>query len=341
MKSQPPPVMSLAFLHPVLDAVSAQGCGKGLLAKQLSISVSQVQDPATMLPAGRVYAFLAWATVQIGDPFLCARIGQRMANGGWGPINALLSECATVWEFLRRFSVTAEEHGGTATYRLEIEGRVALWKLGRPKGVPESARFADAIATAFFVELLKQSQGAAVDWDDCIAMTSDANLVPDDILPCANVISGAMGTTLRFPSDWLERDLGDINPRPDTPEIGLPELGIVSLGERVRHLLGLHLSDSDFGIEKVAGAIGIPKWKLQRALRNANTSVADIRNDLRVDRARDLLTTSEHSITEIAAALGYTAPSNFSRAFKVKTGKSPAGYRNSLNSGATNSESST
>ncbi len=327
MKSQSPPVMSIAFLHPVLDAMSAQGCGTDLLARQLSISVLQMQDPATMLPAGRVYAFLAWSTVQIGDPFLCARIGQRMANGGWGPINALLSECATVWEFLRRFSVTAEDQGGAATYRLEIEGRIALWKLGRPKGVRDCVRFADAIATSFFVELLKQSQGAAANWDDCIAMTSDASLVPDDILPRANVISGAKGTTLRFPSGWLERDLGDVRHLSDTPEVGLPEMGIVDLAERVRHLLGLHLSDPEFGIEKVATSIGIPKWKLQRALRNANTSVAEIRNDLRLDKARDLLTSDKRSVSEIAAELGYSSPSNFSRAYRAKTGQSPIAYR--------------
>ncbi|WP_163886978.1 helix-turn-helix domain-containing protein [Aliiruegeria sabulilitoris] len=71
------------------------------------------------------------------------------------------------------------------------------------------------------------------------------------------------------------------------------------------------------------------------------SNTANIRDDLRLHRARDLLTSEECSISEIAAELGYRSTSNFSRAFKTKTGKSTAGFRNSLNSGAPNPESST
>ncbi|WP_176443008.1 helix-turn-helix domain-containing protein [Tropicimonas sediminicola] len=71
------------------------------------------------------------------------------------------------------------------------------------------------------------------------------------------------------------------------------------------------------------------------------SNAANIRNDLRQHRARDLLTSEECSVSEITAELGYRSSSNFSRAFKTKTGRSPIGFRNSLNSGAQNSESST
>ncbi|MFC3613392.1 helix-turn-helix domain-containing protein [Lutimaribacter marinistellae] len=327
MSAQSPPVMSIAFLHPVLDAMRAQGCSEEVLTGQLSIASERLDDPATMLPADRIYGFLEWATGQMGDPFLCARIGQRMARGGWAPINPLLTSCRTVWDFFRQFSVIAEEQGGAASYRLVIEGRIALWKLNRSKGVSESARFADAMATAFFVELLRQSRGADMTELDCIAMTPDADLVPNDILLRTNVIAGASGMTLRFPSDWLDRELGEITPLPDVPDVGLPDIGVLDLGERVRRLLDQHLSDPEFGLEKVSAAIGVPAWKLQKTLRNAGTSVAGIRNDLRHVRAQELLTSGELEISEIAVRLGYTNPSNFSRAFKARAGVSPVAFR--------------
>lgn len=62
-------------------------------------------------------------------------------------------------------------------------------------------------------------------------------------------------------------------------------------------------------------------------------AVAGIRNELRLDRSRELLTSEERSVSEIAAELGYSSPSNFSRAFKAKTGLSPIAYRNSQSSG--------
>jgi AraC-like DNA-binding protein len=333
--------MSVVFLHPVLDVMRAQGCSDDTLAGHLSITVPLMGEPTTMLPADRIYGFLDWATEQMGDPWLSARVGQRMASGGWAPINPLLAESGTVWQFLRRFSVTAEDQGGAASYRLEIEGRTALWKLNRPRGTSDKARFADAIATAFFVELLALSQGADPSMADCIAMVPDEALIPEDVLPRANVIAGARGMTLRFPSDWLDRELGEIAPPSNVPDVDLPKIGIVDLGERVRRLLDHHLSDPAFGLEEVSETIGIPAWKLQRVLRNANTSVADIRAGLRLSRARELLERGELSISEIAARLGYTSPSNFSRAFRARMGMSPAEFRKAETANAPTPETST
>ncbi|MGA0027410.1 MAG: helix-turn-helix domain-containing protein [Steroidobacteraceae bacterium] len=48
---------------------------------------------------------------------------------------------------------------------------------------------------------------------------------------------------------------------------------------------------------------------------------------LRIDHAQLLLESSEVSITEVAAAVGYRSLSGFERAFRNMTGHSAAGYR--------------
>lgn len=327
MHQLPPPMMSTAFLHPVLDVLEAQGCDQETLACQLQIDPFQLREPATMVPASRVYWFLAWATKRTGDQWLCARVGQRMAKGAWSPINPLLASCRTLSEFFRRFSLAAAVSGGAAIYRLEIEGRNALWKLARPRGATREARYADAVAVGFFVELFKQSGDREEVWNDCIAITSDISLIPDDVLASANLVAGAKGVTLRFPSAWLDWTPAEVPLPPDRHEFVLPKIPVAELKERVSHVLTQNLSDPEFGLSGVADAIGMPEWKLQKALRREHTSVSKLRNDARLERARALLTSSGFGVSDIAAALGYTNPSNFSRAFRSRTGLSPMAYR--------------
>ncbi|SDF77437.1 chromate resistance protein ChrB domain-containing protein [Chitinophaga filiformis] len=48
---------------------------------------------------------------------------------------------------------------------------------------------------------------------------------------------------------------------------------------------------------------------------------------LRIDKAIQLLTTTDHSLTEIAYLTGFSDQSHFTRTFKKFTGKSPSGYK--------------
>ena len=49
--------------------------------------------------------------------------------------------------------------------------------------------------------------------------------------------------------------------------------------------------------------------------------------NLKIERARRLLSGSEITVAEIAAELGFSDASHFSSVFKMKTGLSPATYR--------------
>ena len=48
---------------------------------------------------------------------------------------------------------------------------------------------------------------------------------------------------------------------------------------------------------------------------------------VRIRRARELLETTDYTVSEIGALVGYDNPLYFSRIFKKQTGVSPAGYR--------------
>ena len=66
---------------------------------------------------------------------------------------------------------------------------------------------------------------------------------------------------------------------------------------------------------------------LNRHLREHGTSYLQILNDVRKELAIQYLRESDLSTDEIAERLGYTETTNFRRAFKRWTGKSPSVYR--------------
>lgn len=321
------PTQNILFLHPFFEALDAHGGPREDISKRLGIRIEELDNQSTNLPANDVYSFLSWATEQIADKSLCASLGKRMAMGGWAPILPLLNKQQTLWQFFCHFSEMAEDQGGAAAYRIEVEGRVALWKLQRPTSASTDAVYADATAIGFFVEIMKAATGKHYDARNLLAITSSKQLIPGDVLPSLSVIDGAKGMTLRFPASWLESNLKAITPLPGLPSMDLPAVGLVDLSERARRVFRRNISNPEYSVCDAASALGLPAWKLQSELRNSGTNLSEIRQEIRKTLAIERVGSANEPISKIAASLGYQSNSNFSRAFRKWTGSSPSKYR--------------
>jgi AraC-like DNA-binding protein len=80
---------------------------------------------------------------------------------------------------------------------------------------------------------------------------------------------------------------------------------------------------------RVADSLRLGEATLQQRLAQRNTSFQALLDDTRHGLARDYIQQSALSVTEITFLLGFTDVSNFNRAFKRWTGKSPSAYRKS------------
>ncbi len=105
------------------------------------------------------------------------------------------------------------------------------------------------------------------------------------------------------------------------------------------HLLGIvheHLSDEAFGVEDLAAVAGQNRSTLYRRLRDlrGQTPSTFLRHT-RLDRAAELLTSGEGTVSEVAYAVGFKSVSHFSQAFRRAYGVTPSAYANgSRTSGA-------
>ncbi len=80
------------------------------------------------------------------------------------------------------------------------------------------------------------------------------------------------------------------------------------------------------GLADVAEALGMARATLARHLRADGTSFRQLRDELRRDRAVNLLSQG-HSVAEVAEGLGFSEASAFQRAFKGWTGSTPGEVR--------------
>jgi AraC-like DNA-binding protein len=81
------------------------------------------------------------------------------------------------------------------------------------------------------------------------------------------------------------------------------------------------------GFDDLAAELHLAPSTLRRRLDEEGHSYQGIKDELRRDKAIDLLSHSNANVSEIAIALGFAEPSAFHRAFRKWTGAQPSAYR--------------
>ena len=90
-----------------------------------------------------------------------------------------------------------------------------------------------------------------------------------------------------------------------------------------------HLDDSNFGATELAKFLAMSDSQLYRKLKAiSNTSTAVFIRKVRLEKAKELLKTTDLSISEIAYSTGFNDPNWFSKAFKEEFKESPSSFRN-------------
>jgi AraC-like DNA-binding protein len=87
--------------------------------------------------------------------------------------------------------------------------------------------------------------------------------------------------------------------------------------------------ESSLTIQQVAEELGVSYSNFRKLFKEfTGFSPAVYQQDLRLQRAKELLTTTDMSVKEIAYQLNFDSPDYFSAKFKIKTGKRPSELRN-------------
>ena len=105
-----------------------------------------------------------------------------------------------------------------------------------------------------------------------------------------------------------------------------------SLAAQVRIYLEAKYSEK-LPIQEVAAHFGVHPNHLTRCFREAyHTSPKQFLTDLKMEKARQMLTNTDESVAVIAASLGFDDQHAFSKVFKIQNRVSPSDYRKNLSS---------
>lgn len=108
----------------------------------------------------------------------------------------------------------------------------------------------------------------------------------------------------------------------DTPKAESPFL------ERFRSILQQNLHDADFNVERIGEEMGMSRVQLYRKVKQlTGMTPVELLRKSRLARGRQLLETTDSSISEIAYDTGFSAPSYFTKCFKDEYGISPGEVR--------------
>ena len=99
---------------------------------------------------------------------------------------------------------------------------------------------------------------------------------------------------------------------------------------RFKEVVESRLADSDVSVEDLAADMSLSRVQLYRKVKSiTDSSPVEILRTARLNRAYQLLLTTDLSVSEVAYKVGFTSPSYFTKCFKDEYGKVPGEVRTS------------
>lgn len=106
---------------------------------------------------------------------------------------------------------------------------------------------------------------------------------------------------------------------------------------RFSRLVEENMSDPELSVDNIAGKLGLGRTQFYRKIKAlTNYSPVELLRNIRLAKARHLITTTEKSVAEIAYEVGFSTPAYFGKCYKDRYGETPTEIRDRL-SGQNNS----
>jgi len=211
---------------------------------------------------------------------------------------------------------------------VEEPDRVLVWQRSAPEAGPVGWDISEQLVASMVIDVVRNFAGPH--WYP-FAIRLRSPDVPEECrehLPNARTQGGGQALTIPVPRALLHL------PPPyqsaiqrEMPEpLAYPD----DLPSALREVLKGYVNDGSACLELAADIVGTSPRTLQRRLQESGTSFARVLEQARYQVAVSLLADPQVQAIDVAYAVGYSDPSNFSRAFRRMSGLSPTQFRNAL-----------
>jgi AraC-like DNA-binding protein len=305
------------------------------LFRKAGLDSTRLQDANARYPYPRMQQLWHLATEACGDPCFGLRVAEFCHPTTFHALGYAWMASANLAEALQRL-VRYQRMMSTVLSMELIDEASSIrlrWNLANSESGPAAAPESADASVAVVVGLARQAAGDAFSPQRVLLQRPQPS--------CADRFFGyfrapvefsSADTALVFPRAAIEAALPTANAdlaRANEQVIHdyLARFDRSSVGMLVRAKLVEQLPSGGATEESVAEALHLSPRTLQRKLREEGTGFKQILEDMRRQLAIQYVQNSQMSLNEITYLLGFSEPSNFTRAFRRWTGVAPSAYR--------------
>lgn len=303
----------------------------------LDPSVPAGEDGTGTLPLAAYVALSQAAAERFAAPHFGRLVGGRFDIGNIGAVGTAAMRAPTLGAALRLFEAAFAAVQGESELRLDVAGdRATLsYRILDPDIWP---RDQDAELTlGVFVALVARIAGAG--WRPLgLAFEHGPNGADRERAaePRCPVRYGAPANALTFPARLLDQPMSAADAASFRPMAAFLTREAQrreregALARRVRRAVLAGLGRAPVGQTEIASALGLSRRTLRRRLEEEGAGFAVIVAECRDALARRMLAHGALGAPEIAERLGYSDVTAFERAFRARSGVTPAAFRRAL-----------
>lgn len=292
-------------------------------------------DGNALVPSTALFEFLADAARLTGASDFGLRAGSQMQPEDLGWYGRLLLHSHTGAEMVIRAQwLIRGLHSGHLIWTEPAGDQVrvcATFASCLRRGRREAEQFA-------FLSTLNTIRMIAPDWrprEVQLQCEPEAQLRQYEVLSDARLVFRQPVTSIAIPRTVLRRPVPAAR-RDDPRYVAMLQQKFLATApilrdlSEVRRTVAAFLSEGPPTIEQTAAALAVSTRTLQRRLLADALTYSRLLEQVRFERARELLADRHLRTVDVAFELGYTDQSNFSRAFRRWVGMSPGAYRHAL-----------
>ena len=320
------PLVQLQLLTPLLNGLIGRGVDPDPILGSVGLTREAVDKDGSSVHVMVVHQFVENCALATNDPTFCAQIGSLLDPTGWPMVRMAIDRAKTLGDFLNIYVAQATKVASSVTPFLEVRGTLATFgETRRFEPLIEPAQN-DGFMIGLTLTMLERALGESLDPEQILLVVSDPSVLHSRFEPFQVVRGNNMGARVQFPSDWLSIPIAEENTQAAHTRT-TQDLMQDPFLSGLRTLLMQNIGLGGLSADQVARLVHLNPRKLSRQLSKLGTSISEELIQAKMDYAKKALTKSEHSIEDIAGALGYSEPSNFSRAFARVEKMAPTRFR--------------
>jgi AraC-like DNA-binding protein len=326
------PTVLAVTVAPMREVLPAYGLDFDVLARAAGVDPDLVSRPNTRCSSVRVQRLWQLAAEASHDPQFGLKVGRAMPPGTFHALGLGIVSSTSVLKALKRVERYSHVVSTNGRFVLVDHGpTVSLESRSTEASFRPSPHAIDALTVALCRMLTLCAGPSATPVRVQLPYRSDAP--PEALRDAMNcpVEGDAPHLALEFDAVAASKPVLTGNPdlAAEADRLAARYLQSVtpeSTAARVRQLLLKAMPSGELDQQQVARTLNQSASTLQRRLREEGTSFQDVLDATRRDLSLDYLQAGTHSLADIAFLLGFSDQSNFTRAFRRWTGKTPKQY---------------